>query len=132
MTNELVKPIGTKEQPKLSAGSVIVKSIKVTEKESEKKGKKLKFKIVEISCLHPDKPEEIILSNMKVKIVQGNNETISKDGIWYREDEDGNIDKNCNTAKLLKFYNKPNLQSLENSSIITEQDANGYLCVKAY
>ena len=132
MTNELDKPIGTKDQPKLSAGSITVKKVIVVEKESTKNNKKRKFRIVELSCLHPDKEDEIVLSNMKVKTVQGNNETISKDGIWYKEDEEGNVDKNCNAAKLLMFYNKPTLKSLENSSVITEQDSNGYLCIKAY
>ncbi len=131
MTNELEKQIGTKEQPKLSAGSVIVKAVKVTEKEP-KDTKKKKFKIVEVSILHADKEELIVLSNMKIKKVQGNNETITKDGIWYREDADGNLDKNCNAAQLLKFYNKKNLKELENSSITTELDNAGYLTIKAY
>lgn len=131
MTNELEKPIGTKEQPKLSAGSVIVKKVIILEKESEKKGKK-KFMIVELEVLHPDKEETLKLTNLKIKKVQGDNETIAKDGIWYRVDEDGNIDKNCNTAHLLRFYNKKTLKELENSSITTEADSQGYLTIKAY
>lgn len=129
MTDELDKPIGTKEQPKLSAGSVIVKSIAIVTKEGRSNKK---FKVVELSVLHPDKQEEIKLSNMKIKKVQGNNETITKDGIWYREDSEGNIDKNCNTAQLLRFYNKNSLKQLENSNITTELDNAGYLTVKAY
>ncbi len=131
MTNELEKQIGTKEQPKLSAGSVIVKLVEVIEKQPAD-AKKKKFKIVEVSILHQDKEELIKLSNIKIKKIQGNNETITKDGIWYREDADGNIDKNCNAAQLLKFYNKTTLKSLEGSSVITELDAAGYLCIKAY
>jgi len=127
--NELDKSIGTKEQPKLTAGSVIVKEVTIDEIKTKKGGK---AKIVSLHCKHQDKEELIKLSNMKLKIVQGNNETISKDGIWYREDEDGNINKNCNTSILLKFYNKQNLRQFENSSINTELDASGYLAIKAY
>lgn len=128
MTSELDKSIGTKEQPRLSAGSVIVKSVEVQQKGEGKK----KFKIVEVSCKHPDREELIKLSNLKIKKVQGNNETITQDGIWYREDEDGNIDKSCNTAKLLKFYGKNSLKELENTSVVTELNNAGYLAIKAY
>lgn len=126
--DELDKPIGTKEQAKLTAGSVIVKDVKVVTKGEGVK----KFKIVEIAVMHPDKTEFLNLSNMKLKKVQGNNETITKDGIWYREDEDHNISKYCNTAKLLQHYNKTSLKELVNTSITTELDNAGYLCVKAY
>jgi hypothetical protein len=131
MTNELDKTIGTKEQPKLSAGSVVVKSVEVAEKQPTDIKKK-KFKIVEITILHPEKEEPVKLSNIKIKKVQGNNETITKDGIWYREDAEGNLDKNCNAAQLLRFYNKTTLKALEGSSITTELDNTGYLAIKAY
>ena len=131
MTNELDNPIGTKEQPKLSAGSVIVKLVEVTEKQPAD-AKKKKFKIVEVSILHQDKEELIKLSNLKIKKIQGNNETITKDGIWYREDADGKIDKNCNAAQLLRVYNKTTLKSLEGSSLTPDLDNAGYLTIKAY
>ena len=131
MANELDKQIGNKEQPKLSAGSVIVKNVEVIEKQPTDIKKK-KFKIVEVSILHQDKEELITISSIKIKKIQGNNETITKDGIWYKEDVDGNIDKNCNASQLLRFYNKTTLKSLIDSSIITELDNAGYLCIKAY
>ena len=128
MTGELDKPIGTKDNPKLSASSVVVKTVEVVQKESGKK----KFRIVELGCIHPEREELITLSNIMVKKVQGNNITISKDGIWYREDTDGNLDKNCNASKLLSVYGKSSLRMLENASLNTEMEANGYLCIKAY
>ena len=130
MTNELDKQIGTIEQPKLSAGSILVKEVKIEEIES--KNKKGKFKMVSFYCKHPDKEELIKLSNMKIKKVQGNNETISKDGAWYREDKDSNIDKNCNASELMRFYHKTTLKQFENSTITTELDSNGYLTIKCY
>jgi len=128
MTNELDKPIGTKEQPKLTAGSVIVKGIAVLSKGEGKK----KFRITEFEVLHPSKEETIKISNMKVKKVQGNNETITKDGIWYREDADGVIDKSCNTAALMRAYDVQTLRQFENMSLTTDLDSAGYLCIKAY
>lgn len=129
MTNELDKQIGTKEQAKLTAGSVIVTEVVINELPTKKGGK---VKIAEFYCLHPDKDEPIKISNMKIKKVQGNNETITKDGIWYREDDEGNVDKRCNAAELMRFYKHTSLRSFVDSSIITELDASGYLTIKAY
>lgn len=125
--NELDKKIGTIEQPRLTAGSVVVKEVTIA---PPKEGSKAK--IVTLHCQHLDKEELIKLNNLKIKKVQGNNETISKDGIWYREDKDGNVDKRCNTAELMRFYKKDSLKQFENSSVITELDSSGYLAIKAY
>jgi hypothetical protein len=127
MTNELEKEIGTIEQPRLTAGSVIVKQITIA---PPKEGSKAK--IVTLHCQHPDKEELVKLNNIKIKKVQGNNETITKDGIWYREDKEGKVDKKCNASELMRFYQKKNLKEFENSSVTTELDAGGYLAIKAY
>lgn len=127
MENELEKPIGTKEQTLLSPGSVVVKEITI---EPPKEGSKAK--LVVFHCLHPDKEELIKLSNVKLKKVQGNNETIKKDTLWWNLDDDGNIRKNSIVADVLRFYNKGKLKDFENTDITTEADASGYLCIKAY
>ena len=129
--SELDKAIGTKEKPRLTAGSVIVDHLEVKEQESTKR-KGAKFKIINFYCKHPDREEQIQLSNMMVLKVQGNNKTISRDGIWYREDEDGNVDKNCNAALVMKHYHKSSLKQFEGSPIDTELDTAGYLAIKSY
>lgn len=127
MTNELDKPVGTKEAPKLSAGSVIVKKITI---EPAKEGSKAK--IVRLHCLHPNKEEPIILSNIMVKKVQGNNITIKKDALWYNLDDEDNVRKGSVLANFISFYQKSNLRGFENSSIYTELDASGFLTIKGY
>jgi hypothetical protein len=127
MTDLLDKQIGTKEQTRLTAGSVIVKQITIA---PPKEGSKAK--IVTFHCLHPSREELVKLNNMKVKKIVGNNETITKDGIWYREDDEGNMDKNCNASKVTSFYHKTSLRQFENTSIETELDAMGYLAIKVY
>lgn len=129
MTNELEKGIGTEERQKLSAGSVIVKEVSI---EIKKTRQNKDAKLVVFRCLHPSKQELINLSNIKIKIVQGNNETIKKDALWYNEDSKGEIDQYSNVAKLMRFYKKTSLKAFEGTSIDTEADANGYLCIKAY
>lgn len=127
--NELETPIGTKERPKLSAGSVIVKEVKIDTKDTRKGGK---VKMVFLLIQHPDKDELISISSIKIKKIEGNKETILKDGLWYHLDDENNIEKDSNVAKLLKFYKKETLKDFINSSVTTEADANGYLAIKAY
>lgn len=127
--SELDKPIGNKEQPKLSAGSVKVTAVKIKELPTRKGGK---VKIVSFTIKHPEVEQTFEISNMKIKKVQGNNETISKDGMWYREDEDGNIDKKCNAAELMRFYKMNTLSQFVETFVTTEQDATGYLTIKSY
>lgn len=128
MTNELDKPIGNEERQKLAAGSVIVKEIAF----ESKKTKNGEAKLLVLKCLHPAKQELIRLSNIKIKRVQGNNETISKDTLWYHEDSTGNIAKWSMVSTLMNFYGKKTLKEFENTSITTETDAAGFLCIKAY
>lgn len=131
MTDELDKPIGTKEAPKLSAGSVIVKKVTI---EPAKEGSKAK--IVRLHCLHPEREEPIALSNIMVRKVQGNNITIKKDTLWYNLDgkdgKEGDIRKGSVLANFMSFYQKSNLRAFENSSINTELDASGFLTIKGY
>ena len=127
--NELDKAIGTKEREKLTASDVIVETVLIEEHPTKKGGK---VKIVTFGAKHPQQEEPIRLSNIKIKIVQGNNETIKKDGIWYREDEDGLIQKDCNTAILMNYYSVTNLKSFIGQILHTELDAQGYLVIKCY
>lgn len=127
MTNELEKPIGTKEASKLSAGSVIVENITI---EPAKEGSKAK--IVKFHCKHPDKIEIIVLSNVLIKKTQGNNINIKKDAMWYNLDDDENIRKTSNLAEVMRFYRKNSLKEFIGSPVNTELDASGYLAIKAY
>lgn len=130
MTDELDKPIGTQERPKLAAGSVIVSKITIEEFQSKKTSKK--FKVVVLHCIHPEADELIKISNIMILSVQGDTKTIKKDAIWYQEDKEGKIDKNCNTVKLMNHYKRFSLRNFENSEVITELDASGFLAIRAY
>lgn len=129
MEDELERPIGTKEKAKLTAGSVIVEEITITERPTTKGGK---VKIVQFHCNHPLAESLIVLSNVKIKVSQGSNETIKKDALWYHLDEEGNIRKDSNVAILLKTYKKDNLKQFLHTEVTTEADAQGYLTIKAY
>lgn len=127
MTDGLDKPIGKKEQTKLTAGSVIVSNVAI---EAPKEGSKAK--IVNVYCKHPDKEEPIKISSVMLKMVQGNNITIKCDTLWYHEDSEGNVVMRSCVAELLRFYKKETLRNLIGSVVNTEQNASGYLAIKAY
>jgi hypothetical protein len=125
--NELETSVGSQERSILSAGSVTVEEVSI---EPAKEGSKAK--VVRLRCKHPEKKESIILSNIKIKKVQGNNETISKETLWWNLDDENKIRKGSNVAILLSFYNKTKLVELVGVKLETEHDANKYLCIKAY
>ena len=128
MTDELDKPVGTKEQARLSAGSVFVDGITI---EPPKPGSKAK--LVVFHCKHPDKEDLIKLSSIKVKKVQGNNEVIKREPLWYNTDDEGNLSKGSSVATVLNFYKKKTLRDFEHTAINTELDATtGFLVIKAY
>jgi hypothetical protein len=125
--SELTKPIGTKEPEKLTAGSVIIEKILI---EPPKEGSKAKLAC--FYCKHPDKEETIRLSGVKIKKIQGNNENIKKETLWWNEDDEGNIRKNSALAEVMRFYHKQSLNQFIQTSIATEHDSAGWLCIKAY
>jgi len=125
--SELDKPIGTKEPQKLAAGSVKIEEVTIA---PAKEGSKAK--LVTFHCKHPDREEQIKISNIMVKKTQGNNINIKRDALWYNTDEDGNIRKTSNLAEVMRFYKKLTLKEFENSFVSTEVDTNGFLAIKAY
>lgn len=127
MTDDLDKPIGTKEASKLTASDVIVKEVTI---EPAKEGGKAK--VVKLHCKHPDKDELIALSSASVQRVNGSNKTIKKETLWYNTDDDGNIRKSGVVAEVMRFYKVDTLRKFEDLIVHTEQDTAGYLTIKAY
>jgi hypothetical protein len=127
MTDELDRPIGTKEQTKLAPGSVLVREVKI---EPPKIGSKAK--LLALYCKHPDRAELIKLTAIKVKRVSGNTESLKRETLWFNVDSDGNVTKGGPVAEVMNYYNKSAPRQFENSAIDTELDATGYLVIKAY
>jgi hypothetical protein len=55
-----------------------------------------------------------------IRVVQGNNETIKKDALWWNLDQDGTIRMKSVLADVLKFYNKKTLKDFIGTEIKTE------------
>ena len=128
MENKILEVgIGTKEPEKLVTKQVIVHGAKKEDVISQKDNKKIGEKVIFI-CKHPDKEDYLNLS--KVKYIKGKN--VTESGTWFKEDEDGNIQKGSALAITLNHYNVPKIGELVGKPIETDYDDNGYICIKAY
>jgi len=124
-TNEkLTKGIGTKEPETLKPARVTVKDVKI---EPVKFAKDDGEKVI-LVCKHPDREETLNIS--KAQVMRKDTRKII--GLWYNEDADGLILKNSALADVLRFANVNQTQDLVGKEFDTVEDANGYLCLKAY
>lgn len=125
--DRLDKPIGTKEPKMLEAKKV--KIVDVSIQPQFKKGKEEPIgDMVVFMCQHPDKTELIKLS--KVKYLK--DDKLIDSGLWYNEDEDGNIAKLSALSKLIGFYKLENLKRFIGTEVETINNAAGYLTIKAF
>jgi len=124
--SKLDKAVGTKEIVTLMPKAVEVASVKLEPKTIRDK----KTEILVVGCKHPDSDKPIEIS--KVKLLKGN--TVKSTGLWYSEDEDGNIQKGSAIATLLNFYSVSNPRELIGKTVntTTENESSNYLVIKAY
>lgn len=123
---KLDKKVGDKELQVLKPAKVLIAGVKLDPKTVKGKTKD----IVKIICKHPEREEPIEIS--KVKLVKGN--TVKVSGLWYDEDEDGNIQKGSAIAELLNYCEAGSLRELEGHEVDTakESDSSNYLVLKVY
>ena len=124
--NKLEKKVGTKERPVLEPKPVKIAGVKLDPKLVRGK----ETDIVVVVCVHPDREETIEIS--KIKQVKG--KVVSVSGLWYNEDEDGNIQKGSAVAELMNLCKVESLNDLVGKEIETvkESDSVNYLVIKGY
>lgn len=135
MTDEFLNiGVGNKEPESLKPAKVQVQGIKLV-KRFKKGTEEVAGELITLICKHPDKPEVIELSNVKVLQL----EKVKMTTLWknLEEVEEGQpekLTKNSAAAKLLRFYNVETYGNLVGKEIdtTTQSDVNKYLCVKAY
>jgi hypothetical protein len=117
MTSELLNEIGTQE------------FVSITPKKNKETAKTV-GKLVVLECLHPDSPEHIRIS--KIKMLKGDKLNVT--GLWYNTDAEGKIQKGSAIATLLARVGAKNLEELKNKSLetVTESESSRYLVIKAY
>ncbi len=121
---KLEKEVGTKEPEILKPEKVKVEKVDLAE---VKFGSQTREKLV-CSVKHPNKEELIDISKIKYQ----KKDKLQTSGLWYKEDEDGLIQKGTALAELLNFTGSKNIKELVGKEIDTVADEEGYLCFKAY
>jgi len=122
-TQEILnKKVGTKEAETLKPEKVKLVGVKVVEV-GEKKNQK-----VEISVKHSGREELINISS----VTYLDKNSVKSSGLWYNEDEDGNIRKGSALAIFLGKAGVNTLGELAGKSYETTLDSKGYLTFKAY
>jgi len=121
---KLEKEVGTKEAEILKPEKVKVEKVNLVE---VKFGNQVREKLV-CSAKHPDREEPIDISKVKYQ----KKDKLQISGLWYKEDEDGLIQKGTALAELLNFTGSKNIKELIGKEIDTVADEEGYLCFKAY
>jgi len=118
----LNKKIGNKEVETLKPEKVKLVGVKVVEV-GDKKNEK-----VAVSIKHSQRDELIDISSVTY-IVKGK---VKSSGLWYNEDEDGNIRKGSALAVFLANAGVETLGQLAGKEYETTLDEKGYLTFKAY
>ena len=118
--------IGTKENIALKPAIIKVISYAI-EMQKDREGKDVGEK-VSITCKHPEKEEQIVISSVSYK----KGKEIRTSGMWFKLDIDNLIPKQSALAGFLTFLNVENLDALIGMEILTEFDEKNYLCFKAY
>jgi len=117
---KLNKKIGTKELETLKPAKVKIDDVKIEEVKTNEK----------LSCLvkYPDRDDQITISSVKYIA----KEKLKVSGLWYKEDEDGSIQKGTALAIFLDFVKVKTMKELIGKEVDTMLDEKGYLCFKAY
>ena len=115
--------VGTKEIEKLKPE--IVKIVKATvELVGDKNSKKVVCEVEHLGALDAIKISSAKIEAKAFKLV------IS--GLWFNQDEDGNIRKGSLLANFLNFMKAEKVKDLEGKECMTVEDDSGYLVFKAY
>ncbi len=119
---KLEKGVGDKELKKLEAGTVQIVGARIEYVEKAKSDK------VVFIIKHPDQDEHIEISSAKVQL----KDKLKSYGLWYKEDEDENIQKGSTLAVLMEFLGIDALKNATGKEAETIAEGDGYLVLRAY
>jgi len=119
---KLEKGVGDKEPKRLEAGTVQIVGARIEYVEKAKSDK------VVFIIKHPDQDEHIEISSAKVQI----KDKLKTYGLWYKQDEDKNIQKGSTLAVLMNFLGIDALNNSTGKEAETIAEEDGYLVLRAY
>ena len=129
-TSVLDKKVGTieRESNVLEPSQITIVGIKEETKKSD--GTPHKVSLIKLLCKHPEKPEPIQISKIKL-IVE--DKVITK-ASWSPLDDDGNIQMGSAIEDVLKFFEVESLAEVEGKEChtIVESKDSAFLCLKLF
>lgn len=133
----LNKTIGNveRESNKLAPGQITIVGIKEETKKSD--GTPHKVSLIKFLCKHPDKPEAIQISKIKVLVGDINSEEGQKSiqkTTWAPLDTEGDIQKGSAIDDVLNFFKVDSLIDLEGKTCntVVESKNSSFLCLKLF
>lgn len=81
---------------------------------------------------HPDKEEEIKISNVTLMRQKKGKKEIVNVATWISLDKNSELQMDSALAALLKYYSATNLMEMVGKTVQTDVDEQGYLTIKAY
>ena len=119
---KLEKGVGDKEPKKLEAGKIQIVGVRIEYIEKAKSDK------VIFIIKHPDQDDLIEISSAKTQL----KDKLKTYGLWYKEDEDGKIQKGSTLAVLMGYLGIETLKECEGKEADTISEEDGYLVLRAY
>lgn len=126
-TNILDKEVGTKEIETLKPEDVVVKGTNIQPVKKKNSEEVIGQKVV-LLCKHPQRDELIKISQLKHLV----GEKVKVTTLWVRLDEDDKIQKGSMLDLLLQKAKIKKLSEIQEVTLSTDIDTDGYLCIKAY
>ena len=129
-TSVLNKKVGDIEQEKNILTPARITIVGIKEKNEKSDGTKHKIPLIQVLCKHPEKPEPISISKIKVII---DDKVITKT-LWAQLDKDGNIQMGSALDDILKFTKSDCLADMEGKQIdtVVESKDSSFLCLKLF
>jgi len=129
-TSVLEKKVGNIEQEKKTLIPARVTIVGIKEKTEKSDGEKHKVPLVQVLCKHPEKPEPIAISKVKVIL---DDKVITKT-LWAQLDKDGDIQMGSSLDDLLKFLDVDCLADADGKEIdtVVESKNSSFLCLKLF
>ncbi len=126
----LNKQVGTveRESNKLAPAQITIVGIQEETKKSD--GTDMKVSLIKLLCKHPDKPEPIQIS--KIKLIDG--EKVITKTTWAPLDTEGNIQMGSAADDILKFFKVGFLAEVEGKKChtVVESKDSSFLCLKLF
>ncbi len=126
----LNKPVGNIEKESNKLAPSLITIVGIIEQTEKSDGTPHKVPLINFLCKHPDKPEPIQIS--KIKLIDGDN--VLTKTTWAPLDKEENIQMGSAIDDVLKFFEVNSLTEVEGKEChtVVESKESSFLCLKLF